>query len=147
MNEKRVTEEPVLDTPPAEADVQTLRESLQAFNVSRSTISQGQPMAIFKRDDNGQITAGIYGWLWGECLEIVLLWIDKPLRGQGLGQRLLAQMESAGQARGARLAMLETFSFQAPGFYQEQGYETFGIIEGYGGRHAKHFMRKALVEA
>lgn len=147
MSDQRVTEELELETPPAEADVRTLRERLRGFNTSRSTIEQGQPMAIFKRDDEEQMLAGVYGWLWGECLEIVFLWVAEPLRGQGLGRRLLRQMESAGQKRGARLAMLETFSFQAPGFYQDQGYETFSIIEGYGGRHAKHFMRKALVKA
>ena len=88
--------------------------------------------------------AGIYGWLWGECLEIVLLWTDESIRGQGIGQRLLADLENAGRGRGARLAMLETFSFQAPGFYQDRGYQTFGLIEGYGGQHSKYFMRKDL---
>jgi hypothetical protein len=54
-------------------------------------------------------------------------------------------LEAAGRSRGARLAMLETSSFQAPAFYQQQGYEPFGVIDGYGGQHVKHFMRKDLV--
>lgn len=53
-------------------------------------------------------------------------------------------LEAAGRNRGARLAMLETFRFQAPAFYQQQGCETLGIMEGYGGQHAKRFMRKDL---
>ncbi len=144
MNHPDPASSSAVETPPAAADVQTLRDSLAAFNVGRSAIDQGQQMAIFRRDDAGQIVAGIYGWLWGECLEIVLLWIDEPMRGQGLGRQLLAQMEAAGRERGARLAMLETFSFQAPAFYSQNGYETFGVIDGYGGRHRKHFMRKQL---
>jgi len=144
MNDLHPANAPTLENPPDAADVQALRDSLAAFNTGRAAIDQGRQMAIFRRDDAGQIVAGIYGWLWGECLEIVLLWIDEPLRGQGLGRQLLAQMEAAGRERGARLAMLETFSFQAPAFYQQQGYQTFGFLEGYGGRHAKHFMRKQL---
>lgn len=133
-----------LETPPAERDIQALHDGLAAFNTSKSTIAEGQRMAIFSRDNTGMIVAGIYGWLWGECLEIVLIWVDEPLRNQGLGQQLLAQMEGAGRDRGARVAMLETFSFQAPEYYAKHGYETFGVIEGYGGQHAKHFMRKEL---
>ena len=144
MSDNRSIDKWPVATPPAEADVQALRAKLGAFNVNRAAIDKGQQIGIFRRDEAGDIIAGIYGWLWGECLEIVLLWIDEPLRGQGLGQQLLANMEEAGRERGARLAMLETFSFQAPDFYEQHGYETFGLIEGYGGRHAKHFMHKDL---
>jgi GNAT superfamily N-acetyltransferase len=147
MNDAPIAFARPVEMPPADADVRALREKLGEFNVHHGAIDRGQRVAIFHHDETGQMVAGIYGWLWGQCLEIVLLWIDEPLRGQGLGSRLLAQMEDAGRQHGARLAMLETFSFQAPGFYQDQGYETFSIIEGYGGRHAKHFMRKALVKA
>lgn len=145
MNDHQPDRALTLDMPPADADLQAVRSSLAEFNVSHSTMDQGQRTAIFRRDWAGQIVASIYGWLWGATPEIVLLWIDEPLRGQGLGQQLLAQMEAAGRSLGARLAMLETFSFQAPAFYQRCGYETFGVIEGYDRQHAKHFMRKDLV--
>lgn len=133
-----------VDSPPADADLQILREGLSTFNVEQAAMDQGQRLAIFQRDQDGQVVGGIYAWLWGHCLEIFLLWIEEPLRGQGLGRQLLVQMEAAGRQRGARVAMLDTFSFQAPGFYSHHGYQTFGVIEGYGGGHAKHFMRKAL---
>ncbi|MGD8587180.1 MAG: GNAT family N-acetyltransferase [Chloroflexota bacterium] len=144
MNETLPSESFRVEAPPHPADLQALRDNLAAFNVNQAAFDHGQQMAIFHRDETGQIIAGIYGWLWGQCLEIVLLWTDEPLRGQGLGSRLLAQLEATGQQHGARLAMLEIFSFQAPAFYQKRGYETFGVIEGYGDGHAKHFMHKQL---
>jgi GNAT superfamily N-acetyltransferase len=144
MNHSRPTDDLALETPPAAADLEALRAGLHAFNIDEAAMDQGQRMAIFRRDEEGQIMAGIYGWLWGECLEIFQLWIAEPLRGQGLGSQLLAQIEAAGRERGARLAVLDTFSFQAPAFYQRDGYEAFGVVQGYGVGHAEHFMRKEL---
>jgi GNAT superfamily N-acetyltransferase len=134
-----------VDAPPEQADTIALRQKLQQSNMERAAVAQGQPLGIYLRDADGELTAGIYGWLWGECLEIDYLWVDEGLRGQGIGRRLLLHLEQAGKERGARLALLDTFSFQAPGFYERLGYQTFGLIEGYGGHHAKHFMRKQLV--
>lgn len=144
MNHSRLTDALTLETAPAASDLEALRAGLGAFNIDRAAIDQGQQLAIFRRDQAGRVVAGIHGWLWGECLEIWILWVDERLRGQGLGRRLLAQLEAAGRERGARLAFLDTFSFQAPAFYQRYGYETFGVLQGYGDGHAKHFLRKKL---
>jgi GNAT superfamily N-acetyltransferase len=133
-----------VEAPPDSADTRKLRRKLQRFNQKRAAVEQGQPLGIFLRGDDGDIEAGVYGWLWGGCLEIDYLWVAELLRGQGVGRRLLLRIEQEGRERGARLAILDTFSFQAPGFYERLGYETFGLIEGYGDRHAKHFMRKQL---
>jgi ribosomal protein S18 acetylase RimI-like enzyme len=101
-------------------------------------------LAILLRDGDGQLTAGIYGWLWGAYLEIECLWVEKAMRGQGAGRRLVQKLEAATVSRGAHTAVLDTFSFQAPGFYEKLGYEVFGIVEGYGDDHDKRFMRKRL---
>jgi GNAT superfamily N-acetyltransferase len=133
-----------VEAPPDPADTAALRKRLQQSNMARATVEQGQPLGIYLRAEDGELMAGVYGWLWGECLEIYYLWVDEGLRGQGIGRRLIQRIEQEGKERGARLTVLDTFSFQAPGFYERLGYETFGLIEGYGGQHAKHFMRKRL---
>jgi ribosomal protein S18 acetylase RimI-like enzyme len=46
--------------------------------------------------------------------------------------------------RGCRQITLETFSFQAPEFYEKLGYRVFGVIEGYGNRFRKFYMQKSL---
>lgn len=133
-----------VDAPPDPADTQALGKKLQQSNMDRAAVEQGQPLGIFLRASDGEMMAGVYSWLWGGCLEIYKLWVDEGLRGQGIGRRLLRRIEQEGRERGARLAVLDTFSFQAPVFYKRLGYETFGLIEGYGGQYAKHFMRKQL---
>ena len=40
--------------------------------------------------------------------------------------------------------MLDTFEFQALGFYQKQGYEIFGTLEGYCKKYERYYLRKKL---
>ena len=88
---------------------------------------------------------GITGYLWGMVLEIDYLWIGDSWRGQGMGKRLVLQLEEAARARNGRTSILNTFSFQAPDFYQSLGYELMAVVEGYGDQHRRYFLRKSLV--
>jgi hypothetical protein len=36
------------------------------------------------------------------------------------------------------------FGLQAPGFYQKQGYETFGELEDFPAGHSRLWLRKRL---
>lgn len=49
--------------------------------------------------------------------------------------------------RGCRMALLNTHSFQAPGFYRELGYEVYGKVEGYPRGHSYIRLRKDLRRA
>lgn len=46
--------------------------------------------------------------------------------------------------RNARHAYLDTFSFQAPGFYQRAGYRVFGELPDFPAGHRRYFMTKEL---
>jgi GNAT superfamily N-acetyltransferase len=129
---------------PDERDVEFLRKSLSEHNLKHSTIGDTQALAIFLKDERGQIRAGIYGQLWGQRLEIDYLWVHADLRGQGYGQKLLLKLENQAVRRGCNLAILDTYSFQAPEFYQELGYEIWGIIDGYPNQYRKIFLKKRL---
>ncbi len=132
----------VVDERPNEEDVQTLKQHLRDYNLSRANSHEGYGLGIFLRDDQRQMVAGISGWLWGECLEIDRRWVHEDLRGRGLGKRLVRALEEAAVVRGCRQITLETFSFQAPEFYQKLGFKVFGVIEGFGNRHRKLYMQK-----
>ncbi len=129
---------------PRDEDVRVLREHLGSYNIRHSTIEEGTDLAIFLRAADGSLVGGIAGWIWGGCLEIDYLWVHEDLRGQGIGQRLVQSLESAALERGCRLSTLNTFSFQAPAFYQKLGYDVFGVVDGYGNAHQKLYLRKRL---
>ena len=66
------------------------------------------------------------------------------LPGTGLGAALLRRVEEEGRRQGARRVLLNTFSFQAPGFYEKQGYRCFGALEPCFGTHGQYFFCKEL---
>ena len=125
-------------------DVQFLESRIDEYNMAQTKIYDGRLLAIFLKDDDGQITGGIYGWTWGGCLEIKYLWVREDLRGMGHGKNLMLAAEREAIARGCRQALLDTHSFQAPDFYKKLGYEIFGVLEGYPFQHKKYYLKKNL---
>jgi ribosomal protein S18 acetylase RimI-like enzyme len=129
---------------PDEEDIRFLRQTLVKYNLAHSSIGDTQELAVFVRSEENRIVAGVSGHTWGECLEIQYLWVHADLRGQGYGRRLLLEIERQAAARGCRQAILDTYSFQAPGFYRELGYEVWGEIDGFPNGYRKFFLKKRL---
>ena len=48
------------------------------------------------------------------------------------------------KAAGCYMAQLDTFDFQAPGFYEKQGYEIFGTLTNAPKGHTHYYMKKTL---
>jgi ribosomal protein S18 acetylase RimI-like enzyme len=73
-----------------------------------------------------------------------LMWMKEVLRGRGYGHRLLTLVEDEARKRGATKAFLDTFSFQAPGFYEKHGYHVFGELKDFPKGHQRYFFTKEL---
>jgi GNAT superfamily N-acetyltransferase len=130
---------------PSEAIRAVLYDRLLAFNEAASGEAAYAPLAVVIEDDDGR---GIAGGLWGETyydwMFVELLFVPEALRGEGLGARLLAEAEAIARERGCRHAWLDSYSFQAPGFYLKQGYEVFGTLPDYPRGVERFFLRKRL---
>ena len=128
---------------PDEADVEVLPYALEAYNEGRWPQHPAwQPLAIFLRDE-AQIVAGLAGETYCGWLFVKYLWVSEGLRGRGVGRELMARAEVRARERGCHSASLDTFSFQALGFYEKLGYQEFARLD-YPPDHHKHFMRKRL---
>ena len=57
---------------------------------------------------------------------------------------MVAAAEAEARKRGIRNVYLDTFSFQAPGFYKKLGYREFGKLKDFPPGHTRHWMTKAL---
>jgi len=134
----------IIEEHPDQRDLDFLEDQINTYNVAVTGIVDWHPLAIFVRDDDEQIVAGINGGMWGGYLEIKNLWVCEDLRGQGLGRRLLLAAEQAARARGCAQVLLDTHDFQAPEFYKKLGYTVFGIFEGIGGRYNRYYLSKKL---
>ena len=118
------------------------RMGLGAYN--KRFIHAQSDLSCAIEDGEGRCIAGLIGWQADGLVMVDNLWVDEQYRGRGLGARLLRWAEETGRARGAKLAELNTFGFQAPGFYEKQGYRRFAALEGVIGQYGHYFYVKEL---
>jgi GNAT superfamily N-acetyltransferase len=121
-----------------------LDEELSAFNAAVTGHHDGRLLSIAVCGDRGDLHAGLYGWTWGGCGYIDLLWVRDDQRGCGLGTKLLAAAETEIRRRGCDRVALSTHSFQAPGFYARLGYTECGRTPGYPHGHDDIHLIKQL---
>ena len=116
----------------ADADLAgRLDEEISEFNPAATGYDDGRMLSVAVRGDDGDLRAGLYGWTWGGCGYIDLLWVRDDQRGSGPGAGLLAAAEAEILRRGCDRVALSTHSFQAPGFYARLGYAECGRTPGY----------------
>jgi GNAT superfamily N-acetyltransferase len=134
----------ILSEEPSPEDVQFLEVQLDEHNMVRTGRRDFRPLALFVRDDDGGIVAGLYGFTWAGWLEIKFVWVREDLHGRGHGRRLLEAAEAEARVRGCRRVWLDSYTFQAPTFYQQFGYEVFGQLQDYPAPHGRVFLTKTL---
>ena len=130
---------------PAAADVEAVRAGLVAFNV-RHVGREPSPgtVNLFLRDEAGQVVGGLLGWWrWG-WLYVDKLWVADAHRQRGYGSQLLQTAEAQAIAADCTDAVLDTFSFQAQGFYERHGYAVYAALEGFPPDHRQLFLHKRL---
>jgi GNAT superfamily N-acetyltransferase len=129
---------------PDPADVSLLESRISDLMASATGHRDARELASFVRDESDEVRGGVYGWTWGGCCELQLLWVDEPLRGQGIGDRLLEWAEGEARARGCLQAVLFTHDAQAPQLYLRRGYEVVGRVDDYPIGGAALWLRKTL---
>jgi GNAT superfamily N-acetyltransferase len=121
-----------------------LDQEISAFNAAATGDHDARLLSIAACGDDGELHAGLYGWTWGGCGYVELLWVRGGQRGNGLGARLLAAAEAEIRRRGCDRVALDTHSFQAPGFYARLGYAECGRTPGYPHGHDSIHLLKHL---
>jgi len=134
----------VSDPHASEGLKQTIVDHLDLYNVAVTGLSEYSPVSLFLRDQGDEVLGGLLGSIWGGVLYVRMLWVAQALRGQGHGWRLLETAERRARERGCRHVFLDTFSFQAPGFYEKHGYAIYARADDWPVGHAHYFLRKDL---
>ena len=119
-------------------------EGLGAHSAGLGLPGDWSPHWIVARDGDGAIRAGLRYLTAFDWLFIHLLWVDAAYRSQGAGSRLLSEAEAAARETGCRGAYLDTFTFQAPKFYERRGYREFGRIDDFPRGHSRIWLKKRL---
>lgn len=127
-----------------DADVSFVGDQLDAYNQACVGDPGFARLKIFLRDEQREIRGALLGAFYFGWFYVSVLWIDERHRGGGWGEALLRAAEAEAAARGSRGVWLDTFSFQAPGFYRKLGYEEFARLENFPEGHARLSFLKHL---
>lgn len=134
----------ILRRPPPELR-HRLDRRLTEFNRRRVGRSDARTFgAVFVDPGTHREVAGLYAQSYWGWMYVDELWVDARRRGQGLGRRLMAEAEEEAAARGCRGMWVDTWSWQARGFYAKLGFELFGEIEDFPPPHRRLFLKKRL---
>ena len=121
-----------------------LWNGLVRFNRQQAGPLRYSRTVLSVRDGKGRLLGGlILQSYWRESY-IELLWLSAQARLAGFGRRLITEAERRARRRGSRLIHLNTYSFQAPGFYEKQGYRRFGGLSGSPRGQSRHFYVQRL---
>jgi GNAT superfamily N-acetyltransferase len=133
---------------PDPAVARAVHALLLAFNNTASSYEfDGQALVIGVRDHDahdGEIIGGLWGSTSYGYLHIDMLIVPENRRGTGLGTRMMQQAEQEAIRRGCHGSYLDTFDFQARGFYERLGYTVFGALEDTPPGHTRFFLKKML---
>lgn len=134
-----------IDESPDPALRDAILEPLRAFNESKIGAIRAEPLAIALRDpQSGVITGGLWGTSVAGWLYVDLLVVPEGFRSQGLGTELLQKAEEIARKRGCTGLWLHSGTFQAPGFYEKQGFTPFGTVPDYPPGHDTIYFLKRL---
>ena len=124
-----------------------IRQQLRAYNLRIAPPTQeyvSKEVHLVLQDESNKIFGGLIGKLYRECLYIDILWVEDGVRGLGYGRKLLQEAELIAKEEASTFIHLDTFSFQAPQFYQKNGYEIYGVLDLYSNGIKRYYLKKKL---
>lgn len=121
-----------------------IAQGLREYNTKKAGEDNAKELCIVLYSPDQQIVGGVIAEIFWNWLFINVMWVKEELRGSGFGEKLLKKTEMEAIKHGAKHAFLDTFTFQAPGFYEKYGYVIFGKLEGFPPGHQRIFYQKDL---
>lgn len=92
--------------------------------------------------DGGNLIGGAIGYIQYNWYFLDLLYIDEEYRGQDIGTNLLKQIEEFAKTKKLTGIRMETWDFQARGFYEKNGYTVFAEIKDCPPETTCYFLKK-----
>ncbi len=148
MNRDHSTARLTLSDSPTEEEVDLIHARLEQYNRQQTNGEYDEPGAeigLVLKSPEGTVIGGITAGTIFRVMHLEAFWVSKEHRKQGHGSRLVLQAEQIGFEKGCVASQTQSFSFQAPGFYQKIGYQVLGIYDGYPDGITEYTLMKRLL--
>lgn len=133
---------------PLKEEIESIYAGLSEFNRAYFPDLNEQSIACFIRDEDNKIVGGLTALILLESLHVHYLWLSNTIRGDGLGKKLMQTIEAEARLRGLKNIFLDTYTFQAPLFYESLGFVEVGRFKDYPRQDVdKIFYRKQIISA
>lgn len=130
---------------PSAADCDAVRAVLLPYNLQNGGDFGFRQIALRLTDEDDQsVDGGLWGKIVYDWMFVELLAVPEQSRGQGLGRALMQEAEQMARAHGCVGIWLDTYAFQARGFYEKLGFTLFGTIEDHPVGQRRFFLQKRL---
>lgn len=116
---------------PSEKDISTLLDGLIAFNAPAFPNRKTKQFGLFVRNSNHEIVGGLSGEMTFTSMFVKYLWVSESVRGNGVGEELLKRLEAEAHNQGVNNLCIDTYTFQAPKFYEKYGFIEVGRFTDY----------------
>lgn len=127
---------------PSEADREAVLAPLRTYNIAQAGDPQLRPVAILLTDANGIHVGGLWGKIAYDWLFVELLAVPEAYRGHAYGTALMQEAERQARAQSCLGIWLDTYAFQARGFYEKLGFTVFGTLEDHPKGSRRFFLQK-----
>jgi len=127
---------------PSEADREAVLAPLREYNAAQAGDPQLRPVAILLTNENGAPVGGLWGKIAYDWLFVELLAVPQAHRGHNYGTSLMQEAERQARAHSCLGIWLDTYAFQARGFYEKLGFTVFGTLEDHPKGSRRFFLQK-----
>lgn len=125
-----------------------IEDWLRAFNKSQKEWFRDRAYKIKNQNffafDEDKLIGGAVGCVKYNWYYLDLLFVKEAYRKQKVGSKLLKQIEDFAKSENSTGVRMETWDFQALGFYKANGYEVFGEIEDCPPGTIEYHLKKVL---
>lgn len=114
----------IIEKIPDDSDFTRISDGLDEYNSSSLfPVYEPKSYAFNAVRENGEIIGGlIIKYAFNAC-EIKLLHVDRNMRGNGVGQKLISKAEDYARKHNMGSICIWTFSWQGEGFYEKCGFK------------------------
>lgn len=132
------------DPHPKQEDTKIIWQGINEYARDMRGLSEGKPFGFFVKDESNNIKGGCAGYIFYGCLYVDILWVDQTLRNQQYGTQLMKEAEKLAKNEHCNFITVNTFDFEALGFYQKLGFVIEFERQGFDKNSIMYFLRKNL---
>ena len=127
-----------------EDQVEDIEARLSSFDENHITYKMDGCIQIGVEED-GRLIAGLDACITAfKILYVCTVFVDQEYRREGIGARMIREMEKRAMAMGVNTVRLDTFNWQGKEFYEALGYRCVGHYENAEDGYSEYFFLKRI---